>query len=96
MQYLYFLQSKKHSESSKQSSIRFSKEEFKKRLIDSLVCNENIDKEDLNVRANRVEDHQEVMNIIKEYKDILHIDEVKFLENLKKIENLKVLLKNLK
>ena len=65
MQYLYFLQLKKRSDSSKQSSRRFSKEEIKKRLIDSLVYNENIDKEDLNVRANRVEYYQEAMNIIK-------------------------------
>ena len=80
MQYLYFLQLKKRSDSSKQSSIRFSKEEIKKRLIDSLVYNENIDKEDLNVRANGVEDHQEAMNVIKEYKDVLHIDEAKLLK----------------
>ena len=65
MQYLYFLQLKKRSDNSKQSSRRFSKEEIKKRLIDSLVYNENIDKEDLNVRANRVEYYQEAMNIIK-------------------------------
>ena len=71
---------KKRSDSSKQSSIRFSKEEIKKRLIDSLVYNENIDKEDLNVRANGVEDHQEAMNVIKEYKDVLHIDEAKLLK----------------
>ena len=80
MQYLYFLELKKRSDSSKQSSIRFSKEEIKKRLIDSLVYNENIDKEDLNVRANGVEDHQEAMNVIKEYKDVLHIDEAKLLK----------------
>ena len=80
MQYLYFLQLKKRSDSSKQSSIRFSKEEIKKRLIDTLVYNENIDKEDLNVRANGVEDHQEAMNVIKEYKDVLHIDEAKLLK----------------
>ena len=80
MQYLYFLELKKRSDSSKQSSIRFSKEEIKKRLIDSLVYNENIDKEDLNVRANGVEDHQEAMNVIKEYKEVLHIDEAKLLK----------------
>ena len=80
MQYLYFLELKKRSDSSKQSSIRFSKEEIKKRLIGSLVYNENIDKEDLNVRANGVEDHQEAMNVIKEYKDVLHIDEAKLLK----------------
>ena len=85
MQYLHFLQLKKSSDSSKQLSRRFSKEEIKKRLLDSFVYNENIDKEDLNVRENRVEEYQEAMNIVKEYEDVLHTDEVKFLENLKKI-----------
>ena len=96
MQYLYFLQLKKRSDISKKSPRRFSKEEIKKRSIDSLFCNEKNDKENLNVRENTVEDYQEAMNIIKEYEDILHIDDVKFLENLKKTENLKVLLNNLK
>ena len=71
--------------------------------MDSLVCNENINTEDFNERANRVEVYEETVNIIIEYKDIiktnkkehntfLHINQVKFLENLRKIDNLKVLL----
>ena len=61
---------KKDPDSTKQSS-RLSKEEIKKRLIDSFACNENISTEDLNARANRVKDNDEAMNIIKEYEDII-------------------------
>ena len=74
--------------------------------MNSLVYNENIDTEDLNERANIVESYEEDMDIIKKYEDtiktnkknimFLHIKKVKFLENLRKIENLKVLLNNLK
>ena len=39
--------------------------------MDSLVYNENISKEDLNERANRVEGYEEAMDIIKEYEDII-------------------------
>ena len=51
--------------------MRLNKGEIKKRSIDLLVYNENIEKEDLNVRANRVEDYQQAMNIIKEYEVII-------------------------
>ena len=44
---------------------------IKKRLMDSLVYNENIDTEDLNERANIVESSEEAMDIIKEYKYII-------------------------
>ena len=60
---------KKDSDSTKQSK-RLSKEEIKKRLIDSFVCNENINTEDFNARANKVEGYEKAMNIIKEYEDI--------------------------
>ena len=62
---------KKDSNSTKQSSRRLSKEEIKKWLIESLVYNNNINTEDLNARADRVEGYEETMNIIKEYEDIL-------------------------
>ena len=46
---------------------RPSKEEIKKQLMESLVCNENIiNTEDLNERADRVEGYEDAMNIIKE------------------------------
>ena len=61
---------KKDPDSTKQSS-RLSKKEIKKRLIDSFACNENINTENLNARANRVKDNDEAMNIIKEYEDII-------------------------
>ena len=54
-----------------QSSRRLSKEEIKKELNDSLVYNENIDREDLNEQANIMESYEEAMDIIKEYKDII-------------------------
>ena len=62
---------KKESDSTKQSLRRLSKEEIIKQLIDSLVYNENVNKEDLNARANRVEDYAKAMNILKEYEYII-------------------------
>ena len=89
----------------KKGSDRLSKKEIKKQLIDSLVYNENINTADLNKREDRVKDYEDAMNIIKEYEDIIKANkrnikfsayqEVKFLESLRKIENLKVLLDNL-
>ena len=61
---------KKDSDSTKQSS-RLSKEEIKKRLIDSFVYNENINTKDLNELEDRVEGYKEAMIIIKEYEDII-------------------------
>ena len=54
-----------------QSSRRLSKEEIKKELNDSLVYNENNDREDLNEQANIMESYEEAMDIIKEYIDII-------------------------
>ena len=62
---------KKDSNSTKQSSRRLSKEEIKKWLIESLVYNNNINTEDLNARADRVEGYEETTSIIKEYEDII-------------------------
>ena len=38
--------------------------------MDSVVYNENIDREDLNERANIVKSYEGAMDIIKEYRDI--------------------------
>ena len=57
---------KKDFDSTKKLS-RPSKEEIKKQLMESLVCNENIiNTENLNERADRVEGYEDAMNIIKE------------------------------
>ena len=59
----------KDSGSTKQSSRRLSKEDIKKRIMESLVYNESINTEDLNERAYKAESYEEVMVIIKEYED---------------------------
>ena len=96
----------KDSDSPKQSWRRLSKEKFKKWLIDSLVYNENINTEDLNEQGYKVEDYEEAVDIIKEYEAIIKTNKKnliffvyqqgKNIENLRKIENSKVLLTDLK
>ena len=96
----------KGSDSTKQSWRRLSKEKFKKWLIDSLVYNENINTEDLNEQGYKVEDYEEAVDIIKEYEAIIKTNKKnliffvyqqgKNIENLRKIENSKVLLTDLK
>ena len=61
----------KDSGSTKQSSRRLSKEDIKKRIMESLVYNESINTEDLNERAYKAESYEEVMVIIKEYEDTI-------------------------
>ena len=63
-----------------QSSRRLSKEEIKKELNDSLVYNENNDREDLNEQANIMESYEEAMDIIKEYKDIIKTNKKKIIQ----------------
>ena len=62
---------KKGSGSIKQWSRRLSKEETRKGLMESLVYNQKINTEDLNLKrkAIKVESYEETMNIIKEYED---------------------------
>ena len=62
---------KKDSGSIKQWSRRLSKEETRKGLMESLVYNQKINTEDLNLKrkAIKVESYEETMNIIKEYED---------------------------
>ena len=96
----------KDSDSTKQSWRRLSKEKFKKWLIDSLVYNENINTEDLNEQGYKVEDYEEAVDIIKEYEAIIKTNKKNLIffvyqqgkntENLRKIENSKVLLTDLK
>ena len=96
----------KDSDSTKQSWRRLSKEKFKKWLIDSLVYNENINTEDLNEQGYKVEDYEAAVDIIKEYEAIIKTNKKnliffvyqqgKNIENLRKIENSKVLLTDLK
>ena len=96
----------KDSDSTKQSWRRLSKEKFKKWLIDSLVYNENINTEDLNEQGYKVEDYEEAVDIIKEYEAIIKTNKKnliffvyqqgKNIENLREIENSKVLLTDLK
>ena len=96
----------KDSDSTKQSWRRLSKEKFKKWLIESLVYNENINTEDLNEQGYKVEDYEEAVDIIKEYEAIIKTNKKnliffvyqqgKNIENLRKIENSKVLLTDLK
>ena len=62
----------KDSGSTKQSSRRLSKEDIKKRIMESLVYNESINTEDLNERAYKAESYEEVMVIIKEYEDTIN------------------------
>ena len=62
---------KKRSDNTKQLSRRFGKKQIKQQLIDSLGFNKKIDKEDLNMLADKVNDCQEVLNIIKECEDII-------------------------
>ena len=62
---------KKDYENIKQLSRRFSKEEIKKRLMDSLVYNENIDRESLNEQTNIVEIYEKAMDITKEYEAVI-------------------------
>ena len=64
---------RKRSGNTKQLSRRLGKEQIKQQLIDSLGYNENIDKEELIMSADRVKDCQEALKILKEYEDIIKI-----------------------
>ena len=64
---------RKRSGNTKQLLRRLGKEQIKQQLIDSLGYNENIDKEELIMSADRVKDCQEALKILKEYEDIIKI-----------------------
>ena len=90
----------------KKDSDRLSKEDIKKRLIVSLVYNENIITADLNKREDRVKGYEDAMDIIKEHEDIIKTNkrnimfsayqEGKVFRKFKENRKLKVLLNNLK
>ena len=68
---------KKHSNAIKQSR-RINKEEIKKQLLDSFAY-DDINKEDLSVRADTVKDYQEAMKIIKKWENIIKTNKKKII-----------------
>ena len=51
---------------------RISKEEIKKRLLDSMIMDENLEFDDLNKEAEReVQDPEKAAKIIKQYENII-------------------------
>ena len=50
---------------------RISKEEIKKRLLDSMIIDENLEFDDLNKEAEEIQDPEKAAEIIKQYEDII-------------------------
>ena len=50
---------------------RISKEEIKKRLLDSMIIDENLEFDDLKKEVEETQDPQEAAKIIKRYEDII-------------------------
>ena len=50
---------------------RISKEEIKKRLLDSMIVDKNLEFDDLNKEAAEVQDPEKAAKIIKRYADII-------------------------
>ena len=50
---------------------RLSKEEIKKKLVDSMIIDEVLECEDLNKQAEEVQDSEKAAEIIKRYEDII-------------------------
>ena len=50
---------------------RKSREEVKKRLLDSMIIVENLEFDDLNKEAEKVQDPEKAAKIIKRYEDIV-------------------------
>ena len=50
---------------------RISKEEIKKRLLDSMIIDENLEFDDLNKEAEEIQDPEKAAEIIKRYEDII-------------------------
>ena len=67
--FLYFFQLKKDSNGIKQSLRKLSKKRIKKRLMESLIYNENINTKD--EQANIMKSCEEAMDIAKQYKHII-------------------------
>ena len=50
---------------------RISKEEIKKRLLDSMIVDKNLEFDDLNKEAEEIQDPEKAAEIIKRYEDII-------------------------
>ena len=50
---------------------RLSKEEIKKKLVDSMIIDEVLECEDLNKQAEEVQDSEKAAEVIKRYEDII-------------------------
>ena len=66
----FCLQLKKGSENTKKTRT-LSKEEIKKKLIDSIINNDIIETEELNEKAGKAEKTKDAAAIIKQYEDIM-------------------------
>ena len=69
---------KKHSNAVKQSR-RLNKEQIKKWLLDSLVYNGHINKDDLSARVDTIKDRQEGIKIVKECENIIKTNKKKII-----------------
>ena len=50
---------------------RLSKEEIKKQLLESMIIDENLEFDDLNKEAEKIQDPEKTAEIIKQYEDII-------------------------
>ena len=79
-----------NSETGKKTN-RLEKEEIKKKhLLDSIVINNTIEIEDLNNRADKIEEPEDAANIIKEYEEILRERKKRYNYDYINIEELNV------
>ena len=77
---------------------RLSKEEIKKRLLESMIISEVAESKELNEEAEKMQEHEKAVMIIKQYEDIIKTKKKSiinvayyqgsFLKDLKKRENL--------
>ena len=58
---------------------RISKEEIEKRLLDSMIIDENLEVDDLNKEAEEVQDPEKTVKIIKRYEDIIKTERKRIL-----------------
>ena len=58
---------------------RISKEEIEKRLLDSMIIDENLEVDDLNKEAEEVQDTEKTVKIIKRYEDIIKTERKRIL-----------------
>ena len=58
---------------------RISKEEIEKRLLDSMIIDENLEVDDLNKEAEEVQNPEKTVKIIKRYEDIIKTERKRIL-----------------